>query len=80
MLFQRLRPPENATFYLLGVLFCALRFGIEFFRDGAIMIDSLTEAQWACLAGLAFFGYKLACAMRHERVTERVPVLSAARA
>ncbi len=80
VLFQRLRPPENATFYLQGILFCALRFGIEFFRDGAIMVGSLTEAQWACLAGLAFFGYKLARAMRHEKATDRMPVLSAARA
>lgn len=57
---DRYRLPENTLFYVQGVLFCATRLSIEFYRDGAPAYAGLTFAQWACLAGLAFFGYKLA--------------------
>jgi phosphatidylglycerol:prolipoprotein diacylglycerol transferase len=56
---DRHRLPENALFYVQGVLFCATRLGIEFYRDAAPQYAGLTFAQWACLAGLAFFGWKL---------------------
>ena len=58
--FDRTRPPENGLWYLQGVLYCAARFLIEFFREGPPPVWGLTGAQWACLAGLAFFGVRLA--------------------
>ncbi len=79
-LFQRVRPPENATFYLQGFMFCALRFGIEFFREGATVFGSLTEAQWACIVGVLFFGYKLTNAMRSATPVMLAPSLDAAHA
>ncbi|MBV8172860.1 MAG: prolipoprotein diacylglyceryl transferase [Candidatus Eremiobacteraeota bacterium] len=51
--------PENALFYIQGTLFCAARFGIEFFREGPSLFAGLSFAQYACIAGLAFFGYKM---------------------
>jgi phosphatidylglycerol:prolipoprotein diacylglycerol transferase len=57
---DRYRLPENALFYIQGVLFCALRLAIEFYRDGAPAFGGLTLAQWACIAGLGFFGWRLA--------------------
>jgi len=51
--------PENALFYFQGVLFCCARFGIEFFREGSALFAGLTLAQYACAAGLLFFGYKM---------------------
>jgi phosphatidylglycerol:prolipoprotein diacylglycerol transferase len=57
---DRYRLPENTLFYVQGVLFCATRLSIEFYRDAAPAYAGLTFAQWACLAGLAFFSYKLA--------------------
>ena len=75
VLFQRLKPPENATFFLQGLMFCSLRFGIEFFRDGAITIGNLTEAQWACIAGTAFFAFKLAQCIR--TIQQARPALAA---
>ena len=45
--------------YLQGVLYCLARFLIEFFREGPMPVWGLTGAQWACLAGLAFFGVRL---------------------
>jgi phosphatidylglycerol---prolipoprotein diacylglyceryl transferase len=62
--FQRLKPPENATFFLQGVIFCTLRFAVEFFRAGGITVGSLTESQWACIAGTIFFALMLAKTMR----------------
>lgn len=50
---------ENALFYVQGLLLCASRFGIEFFREGPAVFAGFTLAQYACLAGLAFFGYKM---------------------
>lgn len=78
VLFQRLKPPENATFFLQGLMFCSLRFVIEFFRDGAIMIGTLSEAQWACIAGGVFFAYKLARVLTVNEVTSPVPALTTA--
>lgn len=48
-------PPENTLFYTQGVLYCAARFGIEFFRETPPPVLGLTLAQWACLAGFTFF-------------------------
>jgi phosphatidylglycerol:prolipoprotein diacylglycerol transferase len=53
------KPPENTLFYVQGVLYCATRFAIEFFRDAAPALGGLTDAQWGCLAGFAFFGTQL---------------------
>lgn len=54
--FDRSRPPENAVFFLQGLLFCMARFAVEFFRDVAPAALGLTAAQWACIFGAAFFG------------------------
>ena len=56
--FERTRPPENAVFYLQGLLFCATRFGIEYLREGPRGLAGLTAAQWACIAGIAFFAFQ----------------------
>ncbi|HTV73199.1 MAG TPA: prolipoprotein diacylglyceryl transferase family protein [Candidatus Acidoferrales bacterium] len=47
--------PENGLFYLGGMAFCADRFLVEFFRDGATMVGPLTLAQLGCIAGFAVF-------------------------
>ena len=57
--FDKIHPPENALFYLQGVLYCLARFTIEFFREGPPPVWGLTLAQWACVAGLAFFSVQL---------------------
>jgi phosphatidylglycerol:prolipoprotein diacylglycerol transferase len=60
LVLDRYRLPENSLFYVQGVLFCATRLGIEFYRDGAHQYAGLTFAQWACIVGLTFFLWKLA--------------------
>ncbi len=47
--------PENGLFYLQGLLFCSIRFGIEFTRDVAPAALGLTFAQLLCVAG--FIGF-----------------------
>jgi phosphatidylglycerol:prolipoprotein diacylglycerol transferase len=59
LIYERTRPPENSLFRLQGVLFCSARFAIEFFRDGSHNAAGLSVAQWACLAGAAFFAYQM---------------------
>jgi phosphatidylglycerol:prolipoprotein diacylglycerol transferase len=51
--------PENGLFYLGGALFCVDRFIVEFFREGSTTPLGVTLAQVACIAGLAFFAWKL---------------------
>jgi phosphatidylglycerol---prolipoprotein diacylglyceryl transferase len=51
--------PENGLFYLGGILFCADRFVVEFFRDVPATPLGITLAQVACIAGALFFTYKL---------------------
>jgi phosphatidylglycerol---prolipoprotein diacylglyceryl transferase len=59
--------PENGLFYLQGVMFCAFRFVIEFYRIGQVFAAGLTLAQIACILGFGFFGYKLTTlAPRHQ--------------
>jgi phosphatidylglycerol:prolipoprotein diacylglycerol transferase len=58
--YERASPPENALFYLQGALYCAARFGIEFWRVAPPGPAGLTLARWACLAGGAFFATRLA--------------------
>jgi prolipoprotein diacylglyceryltransferase len=57
--FDRAKPPENGLFYLQGLLYCVSRFGIEFLRDTPAPLAGLTSAQWACVAGILFFGFRL---------------------
>lgn len=64
--------PENALFYVQGMLFCAARFGIEFFREGPTLLAGLTLAQLACLAGLAFFAYKMIDLIGKESAPSRL--------
>lgn len=66
--FERTSPPENGLFFLQGLLYCAARFVIEFFRETHAVAGGLSAAQWACLAGLAFFATKLYRLMRPERI------------
>jgi phosphatidylglycerol---prolipoprotein diacylglyceryl transferase len=68
--------PENALFYLQGMLLCASRFGIEFFREGPTLLAGLTLAQCACVAGLAYFGYKMIELVSKETVPS-MPVRTA---
>ena len=56
---RRARLPENALFYIQGALLCASRFVIEFYREPSRSEGPLTLAQWACVAGLCFFGWRL---------------------
>ncbi len=51
--------PENGLFYFGGVLFCADRFAVEFFRVAPATPLGLTLAQVLCIGGLFFFGFKL---------------------
>lgn len=67
--FDRTHPPENALFYSQGVLYCAARFTIEFFRDGPPPVWGLSVAQWACVAGFLFFAVKLRQLLRPARLT-----------
>jgi phosphatidylglycerol:prolipoprotein diacylglycerol transferase len=62
LLWRELRRPlpENGLFFLQGALYTAARFGVEFFREGRSLAVGLTAAQWACLAGFAFFTYRFA--------------------
>lgn len=57
---RRMRLPDNALFYAGGMLFCAQRFTVDFFRDVAATPLGLTAAQLGCCAGFAFFAWKLA--------------------
>jgi phosphatidylglycerol:prolipoprotein diacylglycerol transferase len=61
---DRAAPPENTLFYVQGVLYCAARFAVEFFRDVRPAAMGLTAAQWGCAAGLAFFLTRLILLMR----------------
>jgi phosphatidylglycerol:prolipoprotein diacylglycerol transferase len=54
--------PDGAIFYLQGTLFCASRFVIEFYRD-VPSYGAFTLAQYACIAGFAFFAYRLHAAI-----------------
>jgi phosphatidylglycerol:prolipoprotein diacylglycerol transferase len=70
---MRLRLRENALFYVGGMLFCADRFVIEFFRAVAATSAGLTLAQIGCCAGFAFFAWKLTtlAGARHARPAAR---------
>ena len=71
--FDKTRPPENALFYLQGTLYCLARFVIEFFREGPPPVWGLTLAQWACVAGFAFFGVRLTRLLRPSRPGAAAP-------
>ncbi len=51
--------PENGLFFVQGLLACAARFGIEFYRTASPVAIGLTAAQWVCLAGAVFFAAML---------------------
>lgn len=65
---RRMRLPDNALFYAGGMLFCADRFAVDFFRDVAAAPIGLTAAQLGCCAGFAFFAWKFAALMLPRRV------------
>jgi phosphatidylglycerol:prolipoprotein diacylglycerol transferase len=52
-------PPENMLFYTQGLLYCTARFGIEFFREQHSLLGILSVAQWVCILGAVFFGWRL---------------------
>ena len=64
LVFERASPRENALFFLQGLLYCVARFVIEFYRETAVAALGLSAAQWACLAGSAFFAVSLARLLR----------------
>ena len=66
LLFERTDPRENALFYLQGLLYGAARFVIEFYRETPPPVAGLTAAQWACLAGMAYFGVQLVRLLRRK--------------
>lgn len=75
LLLERRRSlPENGLFYVGGILFCADRFVVEFFRTNPAVLIDLTLAQIACCAGFAFFGWKLWTLLRSAH---RAPMLPA---
>lgn len=78
-LFHRLvKPPENGLFFLHGLLYCAARFIIEFYREGTTLALNLTLAQWACLVGVAFFGTRMRTLMRQSRERRSAAAAAAA--
>lgn len=60
VLEKRRTLPENGLFFVQGLLACAARFGIEYYRTAPPVFLGLTVAQAACLVGVAFFGTLLA--------------------
>ena len=58
--------PPNGIFFTQGALFCALRFAVEFYRD-VPAYGGFSVAQYACVAGFAFFAWKLR-ALLHRRI------------
>lgn len=66
--FERAKPPENAMFFLQGSLMCTYRFAIEFWREGTAPYGGLDLAQWAALAGFAFFAWKFCALMRPAKM------------
>ncbi len=66
---ERLKLLENRIFYLQGVLYCAVRFTIEFFRDSSPFSFGLSTAQYACLFGFVFFSVKLAQLFHGRKVS-----------
>lgn len=61
--------PENGLFYLGGMLFCADRFVVEFFRANAAIAGTLTLAQVGCFLGFAFFAWKFVTLVRPRFAT-----------
>jgi phosphatidylglycerol---prolipoprotein diacylglyceryl transferase len=74
---DRYRLPENTLFYVQGTMLCAARFGIELYRDAAPQVAGLNVAQWACIAGFAFFGWRLAQVLAPAFRLGRVRLLTA---
>lgn len=77
LVLNRYRLPENALFYVQGTMLCTFRFAIEFYRDGAPALGGLSVAQWACLAGIMFFGYRLARLFAPQARTARLGLAGA---
>lgn len=65
-------PPENTLFYTQGVLYCAARFVIEFYRETPPPVWGLTLAQWACVAGFMFFAAQLSRLLRLSKPAKPV--------
>jgi Prolipoprotein diacylglyceryltransferase len=79
LVVERSRPPANTLIYSQGALYCLGRFIVEFFRDGAPSWNGLTIAQWACMFGGLFFGFRLAAlARRTVRELEPPPIIGSA--
>jgi phosphatidylglycerol:prolipoprotein diacylglycerol transferase len=59
--YEKTKPPENAIFFLQGILYCISRFVIEFYRESTPFVLHLSLAQVACLVGLSYFStrYKM---------------------
>jgi phosphatidylglycerol:prolipoprotein diacylglycerol transferase len=65
--------PENGLFYVQGMCFCAARFAVEFFRETpSPTYAGMTLVHFACLAGFAFFAYKLAASRLPKKLRHGV--------
>jgi len=73
LIYDRTHPPENGLFFLQGALYCGARFLIEFVRDGP-RTGGLSLAQWACLAGVTFFGARLIMLLRASESGRKPPI------
>ena len=67
LLVDARRPPENSLLFLHGMLYSIARFCVEAFRVAPEHYGGLNIAQWACIVGAVFFGFKLNQAWRRNR-------------
>jgi phosphatidylglycerol:prolipoprotein diacylglycerol transferase len=67
VLERRRMLPDNGVFFVQGALFCALRFVVEFFRE-VPAYGGFSLAQYACVAGFAFFVWRLRVLLRARAV------------
>ncbi len=58
LIYNRKSPPENALFYMQAALYSIFRFVMEFWRETPPPVMGLSIAQWACIVGFLFFGYR----------------------
>lgn len=59
LLERRRLLPNSGLFCVQGILYCVLRWGVEFYRASPGWCLGWTVAQWACMAGILFFAIYL---------------------
>ncbi len=68
--------PENGLFFLGGMLFCAGRLGVEFFRANATIAGSLSLAQVGCCIGFGFFAWRFVTLVCPRLAPHRRPLVA----